>query len=125
MKHLLSLSVLCLALSAKVNAQAHGNAIPWDVVYQMKSGTQQVIKGEKGKSIEITFFRFKVDKGIGRIPELTLRKTDTKTGEKIEFGILMNLNTDIHYILKEGDELEMAASADEVVYLSGYKYDVQ
>lgn len=124
MKNLLLLISICLAAFGTTNAQTHSNAVPWDVIYQMKSGDQQVIKGEKGKSIEITFFRYRIGKGIGRAPELTLKKTDAKTGAKIEFNVIININTDLHYIIKEGDELEMVADTDELVYLSGYVYDV-
>jgi hypothetical protein len=125
MKHLLSLLLLCVVAFTKVNAQARGNGVPWDFMYHTKSDVQEIIKGEKGKIIEITFLRVKINKGVGRVVELTLKKRDAITGEMLEYPILININTDLHYILKEGDALVMDGYNDGVVYLSGYKYDVQ
>lgn len=125
MKHLLSLLLLFIVSFTNVHAQARGNGVPWDFMYHTKSDAQEIIKGEKGKIIELTFLKMKIDKGVGRVVELTLRKHDAKTGEKLEFPIIVGVGTELHYLLKEGDELVLDGYNDGVVYLSGYKYDVQ
>ncbi len=125
MKYFLSLLLVCLAAFTNVHGLARGNGVPWDFMYHTKSDAQEIIKGEKGKIIEITFLRMKINKGVGRVVELTLKKHDAITGESLEYPIIINVNTDLHYILKEGDELVMDGYNDGVVYLSGYKYDVQ
>ena len=112
-------AILTLAFM-KAGAQTHNCGIPWDVIYQMKDGDTQVVKGEKGKVIMIGNYRSRASKIVSRLPELILKKTDSKTGEKIEFKFIPT--TELNYVLKEGDELDITANADMEVYFSGYKY---
>ena len=125
MKQLLTLLVFFTFSFSTVLAQAPGNGLPWDVVYKMTKEEVRTIKGEKGKVLLITFIRQRGEKTIFSGAELTLSKTDAQTGNKLDFEIMMNINADLHYVIKEGDELNIRSRGDVAIYISGYKYDVQ
>jgi hypothetical protein len=120
-----ALLLLAFTFSFKhANAQATGNGLPWDALYKIPKDETRTIKGEKGKIIFITYWRSSPYEGVVARYDMSVKKKDAKTLEKVEMPLDMLPGMNPNYLVREDDELTIESHNSILLYLSGYIYEV-
>jgi hypothetical protein len=128
MKKLVTLLFIFTLCLVRATAQI-GQPKPWDAIFQMAADETRVIKGEKHKTIVVTYCAYLLSKSTLRSGvKVVLKKKDSKTGETIEWNVFMtgtaSASNNQQFLIKENEELECSAQVAVQYYFSGYIYDV-